>query len=939
MNTKKLLFSSVALAAMGGWLFTGSGLFYTPTYTPRVAQADEKTVDQAYEYYRSLRLDDNGVYNEELIRETRERVIEKYENYQTRAVTNVHWYEQGPDNIGGRTRAICIDRNWSQLMWAGSVSGGLWVSSNAGNNWARCDGFSQTLAVSAMCQTKNGRLYVGTGLNGAFRENFIGDGLWFSDDNGVTFAKVPGTSSAEEITELQADPNVPNKIWMATGNGIKTFDHTVNANPVLVTHANLNTSRVWDLKVSKDGNVIVAGITSSGVRTVVSTDGGVNWSNVSGTGSTQIPSSSTYRIEYAISHEKVNGSYYIYASAATTGAKLKGMYASVDNGMTWSEIAGTSSATFDPFISSSSNQADYNMVISAIPGRPDKFLVAGLDVYEWEKEVNLNPVFGQFTQKSLWFASPQSPLYVHADNHEMEWSQEGVLYIGNDGGIGISMDKGNFFFPANRGYNCTQFYGIGFSADGDVLGGTQDNGSLLNTHTGSTLLSFDEVRGGDGFDCDISHLNQDVMFASVYNGDMQRSDNGGGTFSQFLNPPGNSPFNTVGRLYENPNDQNSTENIQVILNQNYSIGDTIWYQSKTLQMDLFHIATAPASDGDTLSLKDYIQSLYAISHGPSNGVYVTREALRFSVPPDMRRIVTSTSGIVTCIEFSHDGEHLYFGTTAGKVVRISGFSTFYAPTYDESGLTVTQIFDVAGSIGGIAVDMNNPQHVVVTQTGFSNNQVYESFTAASATAVTSSAGSFVSIHGAASNGLDNIPVYDAVISSTDPDVVIIGTEFGVYITDNTNGTSTQWVYQNQVNGPGLVPVYAVRQQWRKWNQGTNRPGEVYIGTHGRGIWSTDAYLGQREIADNTKVDQLSVTVYPNPMLDNGQVSFELKEAGLVTLSVFGLNGQLVMTNNLGQMSAGKQTAAIQVGELATGTYIVRVQTNNSTQTGKLVVTK
>lgn len=937
MNTKKLLFSTAAVGVLSGLLLSGSSLFYTPSYVPRTALAQEKTVQDAYEYYQSLRLDENGVYNQELILETRDRIMEKY-SHPTRAVTNVAWYEQGPDNIGGRTRAICIDRTWSARIWAGSVSGGLFYSMNGGNNWGRLDGFNQSLAVSAMCQTVNNRLYVGTGFNNAFRENFVGDGMFYSDDLGVTFTQVAGTSSAEEILELQADPNNPNKIWMATGNGLKTYDHTVNATPVVVSA--IPTNRVTDLKISKDGNVMVLSVNSSGIRTYVSTDAGANWTNVSGTGSTQIPSSNTNRIEYAISHEKVNGMYNIYATCASTSATLKGMYASEDNGMTWSEIAPSGTAAFDPFVSSSSNQADYNMVISAIVGRPDMFLVGGLDVYAWEKAPGIVPTFGQFEQKSLWFASPQSPVYVHADNHEMEWSQEGLLYIGNDGGIGISPDKGNFFFPANRGYNVTQFYSVAYSADGDVMGGSQDNGSLLNTHTGSTLLSFDEIRGGDGFDCDISHLSQDVIFASVYNGDMQRSDDGGGAFNPFFTAPSGSPFNTVGRLYENLNDQTALENTQVIVNQNYSIGDTIWYESKTLQTPLFHIATAPVADGDTLSLVDYVQSLYAMSHGASNGLYVTREAMRFSVAPNMRRIMNSTSGNITCIEFSHDGEHLYFGTTAGKVVRVSGFSTFYAPAYDETGLTFTQIFDQAGGIGGIAVDMNDPEHVVITQTGFATSQVYESFSAASATAVTSSAGSFTSIHGSVANGLDNIPVYDAVISSTDPNVVIIGTEFGVYITDNTNGTSTVWVYQNQTNGPGLVPVYAVRQQWRKWSDGTNRPGEVYIGTHGRGIWSTDSYLGQTEIeADNTNVEQLSVTVYPNPMRDNGQISFELKEAGNATLTIYGLNGQLVATTSLGRLNAGKQTSAISTAELASGTYIVRVQTEKSTQTGKLVVAK
>jgi hypothetical protein len=42
--------------------------------------------------------------------------------------------EEGPDNVGGRTRAFAVDPNQPKTMFAGSVSGGLFVSYNKGNN-------------------------------------------------------------------------------------------------------------------------------------------------------------------------------------------------------------------------------------------------------------------------------------------------------------------------------------------------------------------------------------------------------------------------------------------------------------------------------------------------------------------------------------------------------------------------------------------------------------------------------------------------------------------------------------------------------------------------------------------------------------------------------------------------------------------------------------
>lgn len=95
---------------------------------------------------------------------------------------------------------------------------------------------------------------------------------------------------------------------------------------------------------------------------------------------------------------------------------------------------------------------------------------------------------------------------MHSDNHEMKWDNNNRLYIGNDGGIGISQDYGQSFYASNRGYNVTQFYGIAFDREGSVMGGAQDNGTLYNNHANNTYQEFREVLGGDGFECEISFL-------------------------------------------------------------------------------------------------------------------------------------------------------------------------------------------------------------------------------------------------------------------------------------------------------------------------------------------------------------------------------------------------------------------------------------------------
>jgi hypothetical protein len=938
MNKKILLYSTLSIGVIAGMYSAASMLGNRDAaFVSRSAQMDAPTVDDALALYKAERLDENGVYNPALIRQTREQIKQMIAEGSMNRASNLAWIEEGPDNIGGRTRAILIDDRGTNHVWAGSVSGGLFYSSTFGNTWARIDSFEENLAIASICQDGNGRIYVGTGFDNGnyFNEGFTGNGLYYSDDYGTTWVNVAGTSNTD-FAELKADPNVAGKIWCATSSGLKSFDGST-----FTTAPGTPASKCHDLQVSKDGQFIVAGISGSIINTWVSTDAGASFADVSGSGATQIPRSGASRIVYAISHEKNdNNQWNVFASIVQgSGGTLKGVYISEDNGQTWTEIAPGGSQ-FDPYISAN-GQGVYNNIASGIPGNPNQFLLGGIDVYAWTRAANINPAFGQWEQRSLWFASPISPVYVHADNHEMVWDENDILFIGNDGGIGKSPDKGQTFFAANKGYNVTQYYGIGYSADGDVMGGSQDNGTTINRHEGVSLRSFESVRGGDGFDCDISHIDDDVIFASVYYGDVERSDDGGASFDGMGLAPGDGfpfQFRTCGRLYENANDLNSTDSFNVIANQDYLAGDTLFYNSQTLQKELYVILTAPLLEDDTIRVVDPIQTLYAVSiynnSTSTNEVLVTREAMRFNTTPNWYPVLSGKDA--SALEFSADGDHLFIGTWDGKVYRVSGFNNMYMYTSSDDPstvLTTTQIYNGSSPIGGIAIDANDPDHVVITLTGYSSGRVLESVTAATTVTTTT----FNSIHG---SSLPSIPVYDAVINVNNPDQVIIGTEFGVYVTDNINGSSTVWTYQNQTNGPGLVPVYAVRQQWRSWSEGTNRPGEVYIGTHGRGIWRSEDLLSVRDEVsrDNTNV-VLPVRVFPNPMVDNGTISFETKENSDVTVNVFALNGQMVKTIALGNRNAGVQNVSINAGDLANGTYIIHVSAGNYKHQGRMVIAK
>jgi hypothetical protein len=574
----------------------------------------------------------------------------------------------GPDNIGGRTRAICIDRSNINRLWAGGVSGGLFVSNNKGNFWERVTTYFDAGAnpfISSMTMTPDNTLYVATGSND---EAWGGNGVWYSTDFGATWNNIPGIVSCTEITST----NVDNYVWMATATGLKKWklgDATTTSVPA-------TGGGCFALQVSKNGQVIVAAYNSN--KTFVSTDGGASFEDKSGTSANNLVPNGAARIEYAISPTlNANGKYSLYATR--TNSNLLSMHVSHDNGETWTQFVGASGPPneFDIY----RNQGTYNSILSVDPTDPERLLIGGIDVWEWKQTVN-NPPSGGFEKISLWFVNPSSPTYVHADNHEMKWDNNNRLYVGNDGGIGISLDKGQNWYPANRGYNVTQFYGIAFDAAGRVMGGAQDNGTLYNDFTLSTYHEFREVGGGDGFECEISFFNPNVMFTSVYYNTISRSGDRGVNFTNFspnlpgtYDPPGtdgspNHPFHTELFLAEYY-DQNSKDSVTYVPTKNYAAGtvlrvpslasgDTINFETPTALYfdDTLYYDPSLTSNGvnyginnatgetvemgtdtmifnvawDTLRIQDPYQSWFLVYVNANGGeLWGTRNAARFSV--------------------------------------------------------------------------------------------------------------------------------------------------------------------------------------------------------------------------------------------------------------------------------------------------------------------
>lgn len=156
-----------------------------------------------------------------------------------------NWVERGPDNVGGRTRAVMFDPNDStnETVFAGGVSGGLWKNENISNPnsiWTRVD-IPSNLAVTVITYDPNNSniFYLGTG------ESYVGgdvngDGLWKSVDGGLSWTKIFGGISgpttfvsASNITVNSPSEIVGDYVSYPTTNFGTTISSVITADLVL----------------------------------------------------------------------------------------------------------------------------------------------------------------------------------------------------------------------------------------------------------------------------------------------------------------------------------------------------------------------------------------------------------------------------------------------------------------------------------------------------------------------------------------------------------------------------------------------------------------------------------------------------------------------------------------------------------------------------------
>ncbi|MFF0427170.1 WD40/YVTN/BNR-like repeat-containing protein [Streptomyces sp. NPDC004520] len=451
----------------------------------------------------------------------------------TAGMTLTQWEWLGPGNIGGRTRGIVVDPGHPNKMWVASAGGGVWITRNGGAKWDPVDDFLGNLACGclAMDPSNPSTIYVGTGEGFSNVDALRGNGIFRTTD-ATTWAPLPATQTADfrGVTRIAVSSSGA-VVLAATGTGLFRSSDPARATWTQVLGVPLG-QVLFD---PADDNRAVAGALNAG-EAWVSADGGLTWQ-----AATHGPWSGRVELAYAVKDPTV-----VYASVQAQTGRI---WRSTDGGRTY-KIRKTQ----DPSGQVAHYLGDQGWYSNAIwAGDPtDANLIVTGGVNLWRSTDGGD----HLAEISTWW----DPASAHADQHAIvshpsyDGAHHRTVLFGNDGGVFKAADlavvgtepKAPFvdgWTELDNNYGVTQFYaGAGSTASGKVIGGAQDNGTLVfDPATGTE--GWREFQGGDGGWCACDPTDPAVLYGEYVFLNIHRNDDGGATddpdryiSGQFWNP-------------------------------------------------------------------------------------------------------------------------------------------------------------------------------------------------------------------------------------------------------------------------------------------------------------------------------------------------------------------------------------------------------------------
>lgn len=838
----------------------------------------------------------------------------------TDASESLSWTAVGPENFGGRTRALALDVRDENVMLAGGVSGGVWRSTNQGQSWTRTTAIDQLQSVTAIVQdTRPGMedtWYYGTGelVGNSTRSRgapFRGDGVFKSTDGGLSWLPLSATQT----------------------NNPGSFDFPFNY--------------VWDMVTDPNSSddVIIAAIFGGIVR---SADGGQTWTTVLGQDLLNLGSvdlNDITSVFYTDVHRAADGTFYATLSSVTnddeTLAPDAGFYQSTD-GINWTLLPGVvggvyrrveiGSSPSNPdivyFIADAQNgpilrrwnnltrtlvempavpngannieefdsQNSYNLFVRVHPTDEDIVFLGGTNLYRST---------GAFTTPGAtsWIGGYDPDvdgvrIYPghHPDQHDLIFlpSNPSVAFSANDGGVFRTTDilaSTVTYQSLNNGYVTTQYYTgyvSRFANDDFVFGGLQDNGSIV---TGSTFATDNSRRiiSGDGA------FGASTRFGIYYYMSFQRSQVLRLTWNENLQltsfagvePLGGGSDPSQPYLFINPFRLDPNNGNRMYL----AGGDFLWRNRNLSQI--------PAGSQDPTSFNWSRLDRTEIAEGQISAVEVSTE------PANV----------------------VYYGTTLGRLVKIDNA---HADDYTVSNVTST-LFPEDANVSSIALNPVNADEVLVTFSNYGVPSVFYS---------NDGGASFSDVSGNLEenpDGSGNGPsVRWAVIvpKNGGSSEYFLATSTGLYSTESLAGTPTWEVEGAATIGNSVMNMVDYRRS----------DGKIVAASHGNGLFVSNVSNVVPEEGINSGTELTISAPFPNPFQDEVILRFNMPETDFVLVRIYNSSGQLVRVLSSGLGFQGNNElfwdgTNTQGNPLPNGMYLARFTYNQTSQARRILLNR
>jgi photosystem II stability/assembly factor-like uncharacterized protein len=519
----------------------------------------------------------------------------------------------GPSIMSGRVADVAVDPEDPTHFYVGYASGGLWETSDNGSTFIPLFDDQAVMTIGDLdVHWPSGTIYVGTGEVNSSRSSYAGNGVYRSTDGGKNWTHL-GLDESHHIGRVVVDQQDQNRVWVAalghlygpnpergvylTTDGGKNWQHTLAVNdstgavdlvrdprkPDELYAATWQRERkAWDFTESGPGSGIYH-----------SRDGGKNWSLLSTPESGFPTGTGAGRIGLAVSYDRA-GKRHLYASIDNYFERKKDGEEEEESltknrlrNMPKDELLRLETYLLDDFLRQNgfpreldgktlkrrveSGEINPLQLVEYLEDANSQLFdveVKGFELYhstdgkKWRRTHN-DYLDGVYYSYGYYFGQiavhPEDPttIYamgvpiikstdggknwsgangdnVHADHHYM-WinpDDPGHLINGNDGGINISYNGGQSWLKANVP-PLGQFYAVAVDNHEDgyrVYGGLQDNGTWRGPHDyeasrgwqQSGKYPYEALFGGDGMQVEVDPRDNETVYVGFQFGNYFR---------------------------------------------------------------------------------------------------------------------------------------------------------------------------------------------------------------------------------------------------------------------------------------------------------------------------------------------------------------------------------------------------------------------------------